>query len=246
MNTRKIDVSLLITFHSEGILAQMTLNSVERCRLYAEQHGISCEYVWVMDNIDDETKRILNEYPIDSSIVQKIEVSHGDSGASRNSGITIAKGTAIAILDGDDYYSTNWIERAWNALQEYGYQSIIHPEFVLNFGTVKLYGWQIDQKSDEFKVEGLFRENFWTSALMAYRRVYLEIPYKATYVDKTGYAYEDWHWNCQTISEGYEHRLAKKTVSFYRRKKVSRIIKESSVGGIMSYSKLFSKEGANK
>ncbi len=107
MNTRKIDVSLLITFHSEGILAQMTLNSVERCRLYAEQHGISCEYVWVMDNIDDETKRILNEYPIDSSIVQKIEVSHGDSGASRNSGITIAKGTAIIT-------GTAWVDEDGN------------------------------------------------------------------------------------------------------------------------------------
>ena len=40
MEIKKIDefdVTLLITFHSEGILAHSTLNSVERCKKYAEQ-----------------------------------------------------------------------------------------------------------------------------------------------------------------------------------------------------------------
>jgi len=236
-----IDISLIVTFHSEGLLAHSTLNSIERCRLYAQDHNITTEYIWVFDKIDLETKKVLEAHPIDSSLVTIIEVTHGDSGAARNSGIALAKGNAIAIFDGDDYYSTNWIERAWYYLQKYGPKTILHPEFIMNFESIYLYGWQIDQSENSFDVNGLLTNNFWTSATLAYRSVHLEILYTATHVLKTGFAFEDWHWNCETIAAGYQHRLASKTIGFYRRKKVSRITQELCAGGIMAPAKLFAK-----
>ena len=144
-NNRNIDVSLLITFHREGVLAHSTLNSIERCRKFAENAGITTEYVWVLDSIDEETRSVLMAHPAKSNITKIVDVSHNDAGASRNSGIAVSSGIAIAILDGDDYFSTNWIERAWHYLKEFGPHAILHPEFVVNFGTELSYCWQIDQ-----------------------------------------------------------------------------------------------------
>lgn len=140
-----VDVSLLITFHGEGVLAHSTLNSIERCRRYAEAAGITTEYVWVLDAINDETRQVLMAHPAAGGNVRIVEVAHRDLGASRNSGIDAARGETVAILDGDDYFSTNWIERAWFYLKEYGDQAILHPEFVVNFGAHAAYCWQVDQ-----------------------------------------------------------------------------------------------------
>lgn len=241
MKERRVDISLIITFHGEGILAQMTLNSIERCRLFAEKHGITCEYIWVMDNIDNETKRVLYNYPIDENLVTKIEVSHGDAGDSRNSGIKLASGNAVAIFDGDDYFSENWIERAFHFLNIYGSKTILHPEYIVSFGKELIYGRQIDQLEQSFQINGLFMHNFWTDWCVARKEVYLEIPYVATNVKKTGFAYEDWHWNCETIAAGFIHKLVPQTVGFYRRREDSRLAQEVGHGGIMAPSRIFEK-----
>jgi glycosyltransferase involved in cell wall biosynthesis len=225
------DVSLLITFHNEGLLAHSTLNSIERCRKYAEAAGITTEYVWVLDAVNDETREVLMAHPLASGNVQIVQVAHRDPGASRNYGIQKARGTAVAILDGDDYYSTNWIERAWFHLKQFGGQAILHPEFVVNFGAHSAYCWQVDQAAQYFERDGLLMNNFWTSWTFAKRTVYLQCPYSVTRPIETGFGYEDWHWNCETIAAGYEHRLAWGTVGFYRRKKESSLVTATTASG---------------
>ena len=88
-----VDVSLLITFHCEGVLAHSTLNSIERCREYAEATGITTEYVWVLDAVNDETREVLMAHPAKAGNVKVVEVTHRDLGASRNFR-KIARGTA--------------------------------------------------------------------------------------------------------------------------------------------------------
>lgn len=235
---KNVDVTLLVTFHSEGILAHSTLNSIERCREYAEKAGISTEYVWVLDSISEETKEVLMRHPTRSKNVQIIEVSHRDLGQSRNSGISIANGTAIAILDGDDYYSTNWIERAWHYLKEYGDDSIIHPEFVVTFGAHSAYCRQTDQ---DYEAASLLMGNCWTSWSFALRSTYQRYPYAKTSPLQTGFGYEDWHWNCEITAYNYTHRLALETVGFYRRKASSLITTTTGTNAIIPPSHLFSK-----
>lgn len=247
MKNNKVDISLIITFHGEGILAQMTLNSIERCRLFAKNHGITCEYIWVMDNINDETKRVLDSYPIDKNLVKKIEVSHGDAGDSRNSGIKLATSDVVAIFDGDDYFSENWIERALHFLNIYGPKTILHPEYMITFGKELIYGRQIDQSDPWFQINGLITHNFWTSAWSVARKdIYLANPYVATNVKKTGFGYEDWHWNCETIAGGFVHKLVPETIGFYRRREGSRLAQEVGHGGIMAPSKIFEKLSEEK
>jgi glycosyltransferase involved in cell wall biosynthesis len=245
-NNEVIDVSLLITFHSEGVLAHSTLNSIERCRIYAEAAGISTEYVWVLDAVNDETREVLMVHPAVSGNVRIMEVNHRDLGASRNSGIQVARGTAVAILDGDDYFSTNWIERAWFYLKEYGDQAILHPEFVVNFGAHAAYCWQVDQAGQYYEQDGLLVNNYWTSWTFAMRSVYLKCPYSVTRPLKTGFGYEDWHWNCESIAAGYEHRLVGGAVGFYRRKKTSLVSATTASGAIVPPTRLFARSVSSK
>lgn len=240
MRHNDIDVSLLITFHKEGILAHSTLNSIERCRQFAEKAGIITEYILVLDSVDMETKAVLKAHPVtllDSTII--LEVDCRDAGAARNAGVNVANGTAIAILDGDDYFSTNWIERAWSTLKEYGANAVLHPEFVVNFGTQAAYCWQVDQKGQYYDKAGLMTGNYWTSWTFAYRDAYKICPYITTRAIETGFGYEDWHWNCEVISHGFVHRLVWGTIGFYRRKKISRVNSETSVNAIIPPTRLF-------
>lgn len=237
-----IDVTLLITFHREGILAHSTLNSIERCREYAEKAGISTEYVWVLDSVDKETQATLLAHPANSKAVKIVHVDFLDSGSSRNAGIAIACGKAIAILDGDDYFSTNWIERAWHWLKEYGENTILHPEMVIHFGIDSAYGWQFDQTDECYDKRGLLMGNYWTSWTFAARSVYEQCPYVATRTAKTGFGYEDWHWNCETTAIGFQHRLVSETIGFYRKKEVSRVSLETSMRAIIPPTLLFSKK----
>lgn len=236
-NNKSVDVSLLVTFHAEGILAHSTLNSLERCREYAEKAGISTEYVWILGSCNQETKEVVMNHPARLGNVQIIEVDQ-DLGESRNSGISIANGTAIAILDGDDYYSTNWIERAWHYLKEYGADSIIHPEFVISFGSHSAYCRQTDQDYDK---TNLLMGNFWTSWSFALRSTYQRYPYAKTSPKETGFGYEDWHWNCEIIAHDYKHRLAPETVGFYRRKASSLVSTTVNTSAIIPPSRLFAK-----
>jgi glycosyltransferase involved in cell wall biosynthesis len=245
-NKENVDVTLLITFHNEGILAHSTLNSIERCREYAEKAGISTEYVWVLDSVDARTRATLLAHPANSENVKIIYVDFQDSGASRNAGVAVASGKAIAIFDGDDYFSTNWIERAWHTLKEYGTPVVLHPEMIINFGLQAAYSWQTEQYYDE---ANLFMGNCWASWSFAPRSVYEHCPYVTTRTAKTGFGYEDWHWNCETTAAGFQHKLVSETVGFYRKKKVSRVSLESSMGAIIPPSQLFSKKhlfGAKK
>ena len=242
MNKKKaVDVSLLITFHHEGVLAHSTLNSIERCRQYAEAAGISTEYIWVLDAVNSETREVLMAHPAATGNIQTVEVTHRDLGASRNSGIHAARGTAVAILDGDDYFSTNWIERAWFYLREYGDQAILHPEFVVNFGSHTAYCWQVDQTDHYYEQDGLLVNNYWTSWTFAKRSVYLACPYSVTRPLQTGFGYEDWHWNCESIAAGYEHRLAWGAVGFYRRKKIGLLTSTTASGAIVPPTSLFAR-----
>lgn len=244
--TDTVDVSLLITFHSEGVLAHSTLNSIERCRKYAEAAGITTEYVWVLDAVNDETREVLMAHPAAAGNTQVVEVAHRDAGLSRNSGIQVARGTAVAILDGDDYFSTNWIERAWFYLKEYGDQAILHPEFVVNFGTQAAYCWQVDQGGQYYEQDGLLVSNYWTAWTFAKRSIYVTCPYSEARPFQTGFGYEDWHWNCDVIAAGYEHRLAWGTSGFYRRKKVSRVTSDTALGAIVAPTNLFARNAPSK
>lgn len=211
-------VSAIITMHAEGALAHRTLLSIQRCREFAEAHGVRTEFVITLDNANAETKRIVLSHPALRSDDQVHEIAFRDLSLSRNFAIEQARGRYVGTFDGDDYFSKNWLERCVSSIQRDGGKNIYHPELTMAFGEFNAYWWQPDQASEYYKPECLLTMNLWNACSFAERSTYLAFPYLVSRPGESGFGYEDWLWNCDTIAAGFVHRPAPQTVRFERRK----------------------------
>ena len=211
-------VSAVVTFHRERGLVTATLASIERMRRHAEARGLKMELVRTLDGGDAETEQAVTTHPAlrDGDVLHRIQVS--DLSLSRNHAIGQARGEYIATLDGDDLFSENWISDAVATIQREGPRTIAHPELLIAFGAWHAYWYQIDQTDPRFLPETLFTLNHWNACTVARRDVFVDCPYQIARVGESGFGFEDWHWNCETIARGYTHRVIGHTFRLERRK----------------------------
>lgn len=211
-------LSAIVTMHKEGVLAHTALRSYSASRAIARAAGLDVELVIVLDSADAPTKAFVHGHPDLDGTEKIIEVAVGDLALARNAGVAVATAAYICTLDGDDLISGRYfVAHMQEAMRQEG-RFILHPEIVLSFGMYSAFNWQVDQAGQYFDRNSLLCINPWISAAFAHRRVFEEIPYVACYPRTTGFGYEDWYWNCQTISKGVVHRLAWGSIYFYRRK----------------------------
>ncbi|PKH70715.1 hypothetical protein CXF96_06660 [Stenotrophomonas sp. Betaine-02u-21] len=210
-------ISAVITFHREGLLAHKSLLSLRRCILAAERRGIAVEVVATLDNADSETSRIVAMHRDTGLIDQLLEVHCGDLGLSRNAAILSARGTWILICDGDDYLSAGFITRCWDTAAG-DEHVILHPELIVTFGAETGIWWQTGSNAAEFDANCMLVTNPWNSCSFGAKDIYLETPYVLARPGESGFGFEDWHWNCQTLALGHPHLIAEKTAHYVRKK----------------------------
>lgn len=240
-NTHKIDISAVVTFHAESLLAHRTLLGLERVRRYAGLHNIVVEFVLVLDTADLDTRRVVYASPVLREIDQKIEVSNADLGASRNSGVAVARGNYVGIFDGDDYYSENWLVGAFNTIRAKEGRVVIHPDFVVSFGAIHAIAQILDMdNSPDYPLTNCFSVHPWVSSSFARRQIYLDHPYHRADTQETGFGFEDWHWNLELLASGVRHVSASGTALFYRRKYSSLLVNQLTDKAIVRPSKYFS------
>ena len=208
-------MSIVVTFHDEGPLAKMTLNSLGRCLRRLTREGIEGEVVSVLDLADARTAQIVTDAVRTAGPGWKVLACNvGDPSAARNLGISAAVYDQVVIADGDDYYTQDWPLKAYYILENSSME-VVHPEYVINFGVNNDFTQQISQESEIYDQDGLLTDNFWTSCVAANRRVFVDVPYP---LKSKGFGFEDWSWNCRAIKMGYRHVIAEGTAMFYRRK----------------------------
>ena len=233
------DVSVIITFHREGLLAKRMLDGFVAVRDHAEKHGISVQLVCVLDTPDCDTQKIVcnNNIILDNDWILVTE--KGDPGNSRNVGISFANGTYICVVDGDDYYSVNWITEAYHLADQYGASVVVHPEYVVSFGAQHALTRLVDQRLDSFPLAACASSNPWVSTAFAHATIFRSTPYLSTYAKISGFGFEDWHWNLEVIAKGVLHILASNTALYYRRKKDSILITDKSQRAVIRPSIFF-------
>ena len=215
-------ISAIVTFHDEGILAHKTLLGLERVRRFAERKGLPVELVLVLDCADAETTRIVRSSPVLREIDQVLEVSNADQGASRNSGVDVARGDYLGLFDGDDYYSENWLVAALETVRKKEGLVVVHPMFVVSFGEIHTIGRLLDlDVSPDYPLANLFSVHPWVCSSFARRSVYVNFPFLRSDSAQTGFGFEDWHWNLEVLAGGARHVSAPDTAIFYRRKSSS-------------------------
>jgi hypothetical protein len=217
------DISLVMNFHREGVLAHWSLLGFQRMRDYASSRDISVQLVAILDRPDEATRRMVSQHPILAEGDEVVEVTHGDLGLSRNTGVEQSRASHVGFLDGDDYCSENWLAESLFVLAA-GDGVVVHPEYTVSHGACHLIGRSVDQLTEEYPLESCFKHHPWVSVAVAAKSVFQEIPYRETRVCDTGFGYEDWDWNLRVMASGLKHTVARQTCLFYRRKAESMLV----------------------
>lgn len=217
----------------------MTGNSIERCVRELVAADIETEVLCVMDGADAFTRSVVEDMIGAMGDRWKgVDSEARDLGTARNKGISLARHDHVCIADGDDYYSKNWPLVAYRESLVRDAETAFHPEFMVNFGAKEDFTQQFGQSDPLYDEDGLLTVNFWQSCVLTRTSIFMAIPYRRN--AGTGFGYEDWHWNCETVARGVIHDVAKDTAIFYRRKNDGLLAKESSAGSLVGPNALFS------
>lgn len=211
-------ISAVVTFHRERELAVPTLHAIERMRRHAENDGLAVELVMTLDGDDAATEDAVLSHPAlrEGDVLHRVQLF--DLSLCRNHAIGHARGEFVATLDGDDLFSANWLAEAVACIRRHGPRTIVHPHTMIAFGAWNAFWEQIDQTDPRFLPEALVSLNHWNACSVARREVFVDCPYVYARVGESGFGFEDWHWNCETIARGYVHRVAPQTFRLERRK----------------------------
>lgn len=233
---KKVDISIGITLHREGLLAHKTMMSIFRAIKPLIEKSIKYEILIHIDNGDELTLKYFDRYKKDQKI-QIFKNSFGDPGMSRNFLARKARGRYISLLDGDDLVSSNWLSESLSVLEKSNQEIIVHPEAILTFGINQpnVLTLQRDLKDQDSLI--LIGENMWCSVLVAKTETIIRNPYRNL---KNGYGHEDYVFNIETIEKGIDHKVAKETLLFYRRSDESRLSVSNRLNNIIPYSDFFS------
>ena len=237
MQKNKFDISVIVTAHHEGRLAHRTMRSLFRSAEYAQEEGISIEIIVVMDKPDINTLAYFSLYE-NSKIIIKV-VEFGDPGLSRNYGVEISSGKYVYFLDADNLVGRDWLYKAYQYLEGSNKDIIVHPEYHIVFEAKNIIWCQLSSFGTDFYIEDLMEYNYWDTVCGAKRDILLKYPFERTSTD-SGFGYEDWHFNCQTLADGIEHHVVPETVHFLRTKKIgSRLAYDNQANRLIRPTRLF-------
>lgn len=208
-------ITAVLNAHREGLIAKPSLESLKRNVKLAQRSGYGVEVIIVLDRADRLTREVVESESWKD--VRVMESDFGDPGKARNFAVEAAQGKYVAFLDADDLWGEDWLESAAMMADSREDPVIWHPEICIYFGAAKHIFCHIDMEEATFKPSGLAIENYWTALSFADREIYLRNPYPATDL-KSGFGFEDWAWNMETISRGVIHKIVPGTGHIIRRK----------------------------
>ena len=212
------DISVIVTAHSEGVMLGTTLRSVEVAIARAEADGLTCERLIGLDDCTKTTRAIaLSSHFKDWSVR---DVVFRDPFLTRNAMIEAAHGRWVALVDGDDLVSENWLARGAETLKGAGDKAdttVVHPELNVIFDQHNGSFLKIAPTDPLFVPEVFYFDNYYDLMAFAPRALHLTYPFDPRDLD-AGYGFQDWQWNLKTLAAGISHQVAKDTIVFKRRR----------------------------
>ncbi|MCP9808635.1 glycosyltransferase [Cyanobium sp. HWJ4-Hawea] len=236
------DVSIILNIHREATYLRPTLRSLDACAAKATNLGITVELVAVFDQADDATKQVFACTELRAFCQQHIlEVFFSSLGPSRNAGIAMALGEYIWIVDADDLYSSNSICSYMSTIGEHrGRHVVLFPDYLAAFGDrffVVRYFPSTELAPADFACQHSYVSNIFMLREHLKRLHYCDLPLTP------GFAYEDWHLNCQLLALGFCFLIAPETILFYRQRPSSLLACADSISSrLIPHTNLFDPE----
>jgi glycosyltransferase involved in cell wall biosynthesis len=219
MKNSQFDLTVVVNLHVEAELAHPTLKAVARAVRHAEQSGLTCQLLLMINSPSKRMKWYVEKSMPTQLLDLKPEiifVGFQDVGASRNAATALASGKNIVFVDGDNLFTDNWFTEGVRAINKVANRRlVIHPDLFLIFGD-DLRAWKIRQSiDDDFSYRDIIEHNLWDSAAMMPIEIAIEVPYREM-PSGGGFGPEDWQFNLDTLTAGIQHRTAEDTIYFYR------------------------------
>ncbi|MGB0660091.1 MAG: glycosyltransferase family A protein [Mangrovicoccus sp.] len=211
------DLAVLVTMHSETVIAGPSFRSADDAIAEAEKAGFTVERLIGVDNATPETEAYLAQPYFDNW--RKIPYSFKDQGLVRNALAEAATAKWLAFLDADDLFSENWLVEAatrLKAAEEAGEKLIVHPEFNWFFEGIASLLCKIGQDDPNYAPYYYYFGNYYDALCVAPRQAHLDHPYAKRDIPN-GFAREDWQWSIETTAGGWFHEILPDTVIFKRR-----------------------------
>lgn len=238
-----IDISIVITAHREGIVLHKTILSLLKSAKSLEEEDITYEFLVNLDNPDAATSEYIKRWETDDRFVIS-RVSFGNPADNRNDAIKKARGTYVALMDGDDLISMNWLLSSYRLIREQKEPTVLRPAVHAQFGyeDESVTAWFMrNSLSKEVDAIQMSYWNLWTNALFTERGILLDNPYKAPV---KGFGHEDFLLNANMRAKGIAQVIVPETALWYRNRINS--VSSGHVGAILDYSELFSIENIKK
>lgn len=219
------DISVVLTTHREGYLLGPTIDSCIAAIEAASGMGKSIEVVVVQDRCDELTRSMAPQHIAKSLFgvpTKVMETDLGDPGLARNHGVEASSGRSVTFLDGDDLWGANWLVRCSELSEDLTIPMIFHSEVNIVFGKTKLVWVHPSSLDLQLSLDELILFNYWDAMVFSRRETLLNSPFVENDL-KAGFGHEDWHWACQTLSEGIHHVPVPGTVHFKRSRKGSQM-----------------------
>ena len=214
--------TIIMTFHAEGIYAHKSLLGFQRIRDYSASQGNRVDLICILDNAESVTAQIVKKYiaKYGTRYDRIVETQHGSLSASRNTGTDCADTDYIGFLDGDDFFSANWVEEALKKqISAKEAQIVCMPGYVVSFG--RHIACQIIQSSKHIPMAQMINSHYWVSSSFAHISTYRNHPYNEKINKASKFVFEDWDFNLRCIASNIEIEPVENTYLFYRRRENS-------------------------
>lgn len=211
-------ITAVVTAHAEERLLQPALRSVWAALESVVDGGDDAELLIVVDSATPRTLEIARSWESRGTAalrVRVLESAFGEPGLSRNAGAAAATGEYIALIDGDDLVSADYLASGLALLRSASVPTIAHPETLVTFGA-KRSRWHVRESDDpSVGFRDVIAMNHWPASSIASRSLLLEHPYPSL-PPGGDYGPEDWTWQLTTLAAGVRHAVVRGTVFFYR------------------------------
>jgi len=204
----KNGVSAVVPCYNDGLFIKKAINSL------LNQTQLPNEIIIVDDGSSEPTLKVLRAFnhPLIKCIYQK---NKGVS-AARNAGIEKALTSFVLTLDADDYFEPSFVEKACLILKS-------NPEVAM----VCSYYQKFDKQGisteiirpQGFSVEHFLVKNNGVASALFRKQCW---KFVGGYDDRFKKGYEDWDFWISILSSGWNMRVIKEPLFFYRQKANSR------------------------
>ncbi|NTU49858.1 MAG: glycosyltransferase [Desulfobulbaceae bacterium] len=220
ISINQVHVSVVLNMHREAIYLRPTLFSLDACAVDASENGINVELIAVFDRPDAETLAVFQSTQLSGFVVVKtIVVDFGSLGLARNAGIDQAEGEFVWTADGDDLVSRNALVRLVDTARKNSHKEVaIFIEYLVAFGTQYHVARYVN--SEWLTAADFAYQHPYVSRIFIKKAVFEKLRYRDLKVT-TGFAYEDWDFNCRLLAAGFVFIIAPYTLLFYRQRRNS-------------------------